>query len=358
MHDLGEQRLAADLFRAHDEGAGLVERAGDHLGARVLANRHGFAGDERLVERRAPLKNRAIDRHFFARPHAQAVANGDRIERHFLVGVIAAKTPRGLWREAKERLDRVGGLFARPEFQHLAKQHENGDDGGGLEIDRDRAVCAPERLRKKARRQCRGGAVSPSDAGAHGDQREHVEITGDERFRTAFEERPACPKHDGRGKDELHPVRCLLRDKHVEIEQVSAHFQSHHRQAKSQRDPESPSHVGKLGIWTRIRARYNRFERHAADRTIAGAGLTDLWMHRAGVDGAFRRWRRRFWLLADIGRGIGGEFGFAPLASRNNRCDGRIRRCAWRCRDRHSFRKPDLFPRCVASPTLPDCACG
>src|ERR1700730_8491544 len=96
---------------------------------------------------------------------------------------------------------------------------------------------------------------------------------------------------------------------------MPAHLQNHHRQAKCERDPESPSHVGKLGIWTGIRARYVRFERDAEDRTIAGAGLTDLWMHWAGVDGAFRHWRRRFCLLADIGRGIGDEFGFAPLAT-------------------------------------------
>src|ERR1700720_4365829 len=99
------------------------------------------------------------------------------------------------------------------------------------------------------------------------------------------------------------------------VEEVSPHLQNHHRQAKRERDPESPCHVGKLGIWTRIRARYVRFKRHAADRTIAGPGLTDLWMHWAGVDGAFRNWCRRFWLLADIGHGVRDEFVFAPLAT-------------------------------------------
>ena len=134
------KRIAADLFRAHDEGAGLIERARDDLGARLLAHRHGFAGDERFVDGRAAIENRAVDRHFLARPHAQAVANEDRVEAHFLVAAVVADTPRGLWREVEQRLDRVGGLLARPQLQHLAEQDENGDDGGRLEIDGDRAV--------------------------------------------------------------------------------------------------------------------------------------------------------------------------------------------------------------------------
>ena len=34
--DMREQRVAADLFRAHDETAGAVERAADHLCAGLL----------------------------------------------------------------------------------------------------------------------------------------------------------------------------------------------------------------------------------------------------------------------------------------------------------------------------------
>jgi hypothetical protein len=78
-----------------------------------------------------------------------------------------------------------------------------------------------------------------------------------------------------------------------------------------------------------------------------GTGLTDLWMHWAGVDRASRHWRRRF--------------GFSPIEDtrsamlctpgcRNNGCHRRIRHCAWRCWDRLSCRKPALS-KCVASPT-------
>ncbi len=152
----------------------MVQRAGDDLGARVLADRHRFASDEQLVDRRASFENRTIDRHFFARPHPQAVANSDCIELYFFVAPIIADAPRALWREVKKRFDRVGGLLARPEFQYLAEQDKNSDDRGGLEIDRDRAAGALECFRKKTRGHCRGGAVNPSNAGSHGDQREHI----------------------------------------------------------------------------------------------------------------------------------------------------------------------------------------
>ncbi len=70
------------------------------------------------------------------------VADGDRLERNFLVAAVALDAPRGLRREIEQRADRAGGCLARAQFQHLAEQHQDRDDGRGLEIDRDRAVMA------------------------------------------------------------------------------------------------------------------------------------------------------------------------------------------------------------------------
>ena len=67
--------------------------------------------------------------------------------------------PRGLRREVEQRADRAGGLLARAQFEHLAEQHQHGDDGGGLEIDRDRAAVAAERGGKHAGRERRDDAV-------------------------------------------------------------------------------------------------------------------------------------------------------------------------------------------------------
>ena len=144
LHDLREQRVAADLVGAHDEGAALVDRAGDHVRALLLRHRHGFAGDQRLVDRRAALQHLAVDRHLVAGPHAQAVADLDLVERNFFVAAIGIHATRGLGREIEQRPDRARGRLARAQFQHLAEQHQYGDDRRGFEIDRDRSVMAAE----------------------------------------------------------------------------------------------------------------------------------------------------------------------------------------------------------------------
>ena len=151
-------------------------RAADHLGAGLLGHRHRFAGHHRFVERGAALDHLAVDRHLLAGAHAQAVADRDRVERHLLVGAVGVDAARGLRREIEQRADRAGGLLARAQLQHLAEQHQHGDDGGRLEIDRDRAVRAAEGRREQAGRERRDDAVEPGHAGAHGDQGEHVEV--------------------------------------------------------------------------------------------------------------------------------------------------------------------------------------
>ena len=161
--------------------------------------------DSSTAER--PSIDLAVDRHLVAGPHAQLVADRDRVERYVLVAAVRLDAPRGLGRKFEQRADRARRRLARAQFQHLAEQHQHGDDGGGLEIDRDRAVVAAERRRKHVRRERRDHAVDVGDAGAHRDQREHVEIARDQRLPAAHEERPARPQHDRRGERELNPVR-------------------------------------------------------------------------------------------------------------------------------------------------------
>ena len=90
----------------------------------------------------------AVDRHLLARLDAQHVAGRDRIDRH--VALVAARQDavRDLRREIEQRADRAGGALARLQLQHLAEQHQHGDDGGRLEIDRDRAVVTVELMRQ------------------------------------------------------------------------------------------------------------------------------------------------------------------------------------------------------------------
>ncbi len=148
------------------------------------------------------LQHDAVDRHLVAGAHAQAVADSDRFERDFLVAAVVFHAARGLRREIEQRLDGARGRLARAQFEHLADKHQHGDHAGGFEIDRHRAV-ATEGLRENAGRESREHAVDVSDAGAHADQREHIEVARDQRLRATHEERPACPQHDRGGEGEL-----------------------------------------------------------------------------------------------------------------------------------------------------------
>jgi hypothetical protein len=76
---------------------------------------------------------------------------------------------------------------------------------------------------------------------------------------------------------------------------VTAHLQRHHRNSQHQADPETARHIDEFWIGTDVRRCDDGLEGHAADRAIAGAGLPDLRMHRAGVD------RSRRSLLRDRG---------------------------------------------------------
>jgi len=80
------------------------------------------------------------------------------------------------------------------------------DDRRRLEIDRHRAAMAAQRRGEDSGRQRRNHAVEVRDAGAHGDQREHVEIARDRRSPAAHEEGPSGPQHHGRRESELNPA--------------------------------------------------------------------------------------------------------------------------------------------------------
>ena len=105
LHDLRQQRVAADLVGAHHEAAGLVERAADDL-ARRRPWSTGIDSpvtiDSSSAER--PSITLAVDRHLLARPHAQPVADRDRVERHVLVAAVVAR--RGARSSARDRAAR------------------------------------------------------------------------------------------------------------------------------------------------------------------------------------------------------------------------------------------------------------
>ena len=95
-----------------------------------------------------PSSNIAVDRHLSPGRTRKRSPTATCVERNFLVGAVVLDAARGLGREIEQRADRARGRFARAQFQHLAEQHQHGDDGRRFEIDRDRAVMTAERCRK------------------------------------------------------------------------------------------------------------------------------------------------------------------------------------------------------------------
>src|SRR5213076_1274994 len=70
---------------------------------------------------------------------------------------------------------------------------------------------------------------------------------------------------------------------------MTAHLQDDRRKGQHKADPEAPRHTSEFGIWRRVQRCHFGLQRHAADRAVSWTDLADLWMHRAGVDRAFRR---------------------------------------------------------------------
>ena len=200
------------------------------------------------------------------------------------------------------------GRLARAQLEHLAEQHQNGNDGSGFEIDRHRAVMPAEGRRKQTGRQRRDRAVDPGDAGAHRDQREHVEIARDQRTASRARRTASPPTARPAWRARTGSSWTASDSTPVCAEEMAGHFEHDDRKRERKPDPEAPRHVGKLGIGAGVGGGQFGLERHAADRAGARPDLADLRMHRAGVDGAGRRRARRFALCRDTSRGSAGEF--------------------------------------------------
>ena len=179
-------------------------------------------------------------------------------------------------------------VASRAQFQHLSEKDEHRDHRGRLEVDRNGPAVSAKRLREEVRRDGPDDAVEIGHARAHRDQGEHVEIARDQRLPAAHEERPACPKDDGRGEHKLDPVRQGLVDPAVAADQMAAHLQDDGRQRQREPHPEAARHVREFGIGWRIEGGQFGLQRHSADRAASGTDLADLRMHGTGVDRAGR----------------------------------------------------------------------
>ena len=233
-YDAREHRVRADLVGAHDQRAGAVHRPSDELVAGFLGGGHRLAGDHGLVHGALALKHFAIDRHAVAGPHAETIADLNQFKRHFLVLAASLQAVRCFGRQFEQGADRAAGLLAGAQFQHLAQQYENGDHGGGFEINRDRAAHPAKSGGKHFRRKGRKEAIEVSGARPEGDQAEHVQAAVHDRRPGAFEEWPPRPQDDRRRQGELNPDGNAWRDEIMQAKSgnVAAHFQDEDRQGQ------------------------------------------------------------------------------------------------------------------------------
>jgi hypothetical protein len=134
-HDLREQRVGADVFRAHDEAAGCIDCSGDRPITGRLLNRDGFAADHRFIDTAAAFEHDAVDRDFVARTHAQAIPDSYLIERDVFLESVGSDHARGVGRQPEQRPECAARPAAGAQFENLSEQHQGDDDSGRFEVE-------------------------------------------------------------------------------------------------------------------------------------------------------------------------------------------------------------------------------
>ena len=260
--------------------------------ARGLRHRHRLAGHHGFVDERISFGDDAIDRDLLAGAHPQA----DRRPRS-----CRSRRPRRRAPLIRRAVFGASPSSARiaPEVRSRARNSSTWPSSTSTVMTAAAskytatAPCMSRNAgRKPLRRQRADHAVEPGHAGAHRDQREHVEIARHDRMPAAHEKRRAGPQHHRRRQHQRNPVRPWHRQQMHQAE-MAAHLEHEHRNGQRQRDPESPGHVDQFGIWRIVERDLLGLQRHAADRATAGTDLPHLGMHRTGVDRAGRRRRLR-----------------------------------------------------------------
>ncbi len=131
-----------------------------------------------------PVNDHAVDRNLLSRPNAHCLVQPYLLDGN--VDLLAvAHHARGLWLQADQPLDGLGGLAARALLERLAEIDQRDDHRRRFEIGVPREAWNDVREERDRRR------VQPGRTGAEGDQRIHVGVIGAQRLPCADEEMPA-----------------------------------------------------------------------------------------------------------------------------------------------------------------------
>ena len=108
-------------------------RSGDRI-ARPDLDRHGLAGEERRIDGRRALDDRAVGGHLLARPDDEAVADRELVDRDADLGAVAEHGD-VLGAELEQRAQRGTGPPLGPRLGVAPGEEEDGHAGGDLEVD-------------------------------------------------------------------------------------------------------------------------------------------------------------------------------------------------------------------------------
>ena len=180
--DLGEHRLGSRLVDPHLERAVLVHGPGEDALAALLVDRHGLAGDGRLVDVGRALGDRPVDRDALPRPDDDDVADADVLGRQDDLAAVHAHE-RLLGHERDERADGPARLVHRVGLEHVAERVDEDEDGRLLPHPQDHgAHGADEHEQVDGRRQVEQGEDRLARRVVDADEdREHVDRVVDPR---------------------------------------------------------------------------------------------------------------------------------------------------------------------------------
>ena len=88
MDDLGERVVDAGSGRLDNDRTGRVQRAGEHLVADSLLDRHRFAGDRRFVQRGAAIDDLSVGGDPFSGANDEPVTNRQQLEIDLLLDAV------------------------------------------------------------------------------------------------------------------------------------------------------------------------------------------------------------------------------------------------------------------------------
>ncbi len=134
VRDRRQLGVGSHSLGAEDEGTPVVDGAPGHRVARSFGDRHGLAGDHRLVHIGLALDDDPVHADPLAGANPNEIADMDLVDRDLHVRPVA-NDRRDLRREIHQLADGIRHMAFRPSLEIAAEQDERYDDRAALEVD-------------------------------------------------------------------------------------------------------------------------------------------------------------------------------------------------------------------------------